>query len=267
MNEHLSSHRPFGVHLRDWRTRRRMSQLDCALETEISQKHLSFIESGRSVPSRDMVIRLTESLDVPLRERNLMLLAAGYAPLYMARSLDDPSLAAAKAAIDLILKAHEPYPALAVDRHWTMLAANGAVAPLLADIDATLLQHPVNVLRVSLHPKGFAPRIANLSEWRAHLLQRLKHQINVTADPVLIALMKELRALSPGGDDHGELPGTSEVFVPMQLETPHGVMSLFSTTTVFGTPIDVTLSEIAVESFFPADDATREILRALSPSG
>ena len=260
------SHRPFGVHLRDWRTRRRMSQLDCALETEISQKHLSFIESGRSAPSRDMVIRIAESLDVPLRERNTMLLAAGYAPLYLVRDLDDPSLAAARAAIDLILKGHEPYPALAIDRHWTMLAANAAVAPLLAMVDPELMVRPINVLRLSLHPKGLARRIVNLAEWRAHLLERLKHQIHITADPVLVALMKELRALGADGAEP-DLPDTSEVFVPMRLETPHGVLSLFSATTVFGTPVDVTLSEIAIESFFPADERTREILGKLSPSG
>lgn len=259
--------RAFGVHLRDWRRRRRMSQLDCALETEISQKHLSFIESGRSVPSRDMVIRLTESLEVPLRERNTMLLAAGYAPLYLARGLNDPSLAAARAAIDLILKGLEPYPALAIDRHWTMLAANAAVAPLLAGIHTELLAPPVNVLRLSLHPDGLAPRILNLSEWRAHILQRLKHQINITADPVLVALMKELLALPNAAGDEPDLPDTSEVFVPLRIETPEGPLSLFSATTVFGTPVDVTLSEIAIESFFPADDRTREILRAISPSG
>lgn len=244
-----------------------MSQLDCALQTEISQKHLSFIESGRSVPSRDMVIRLTESLEVPLRERNTMLLAAGYAPLYLARDLDDPSLAAARAAIDLILKGHEPYPALAIDRHWTMLAANAAVSPLLAGVQARLLAPPVNVLRVSLHPDGLAPRILNLSEWRAHIFQRLKHQINITADPVLIALMKELQGLPNSAGDEPELPETSEVFVPLRLATPQGPLSLFSATTVFGTPVDVTLSEIAIETFFPADDRTREILLAVSPSG
>lgn len=212
-----------------------------------------------------MVIRLTESLDVPLRERNTMLLAAGYAPLYMARDLDDPSLTAARAAIDLILKGHEPYPALAIDRHWTMLAANAAVAPLLSGVRAELMTPPVNVLRLSLHPEGLAPRIHNLGEWRAHLLQRLKHQINITADPVLIALMKELQALPDAPGDAPSLSDASEVLVPIRLDTPEGLLSLFSVTTVFGTPIDVTLSEIAIESFFPGDDRSRAILRALSP--
>lgn len=265
MNSRQTAKRPFGAHLREWRGRRRMSQLDCALEAEISQKHLSFIESGRSMPSRDMVIRLTESLAVPLRERNIMLLAAGYAPLYLARGLDDPSLAAARAAINLILKGHEPYPALAIDRHWTMVASNSAISALLGSVDASLLEPPVNVLRLSLHPQGLAPRIANLAEWRTHLFDRLKHQIGITADPVLVALLKELKSY-PGPESEGQRATSWEVFMPMRMQTEHGLLSLFSTTTVFGTPIDVTISEIAIESFFPADEDTRQaLLRIVRP--
>lgn len=251
----------FGGQLKAWRTRRRMSQLDFALEAEISQKHLSFIETGRSAPSRDMVIRLTECLDVPLRERNAMLLAAGFAPMYLARDLDDPSLKAARAAIDLLLKGHEPFPALAVDRHWNMVASNAAITPFLSLVaEASLLEPPVNVLRLSLHPGGLAPFIANLGDWKKHLLERLRHQIQITADPALSALEAELAAYpadeeTPGGpNDYGD------VFVPFELMLPQGKLAFFSTITVFGTPVDVTLSEIAIESFFPADDATRVAL-------
>lgn len=254
--------RAFGGQLKEWRNRRRMSQLDFSLEAEISQKHLSFIETGRSTPSRDMVIHLTECLDVPLRERNTLLLAAGYAPLYLARDLDDPSLQEARTAIDLLLTGHEPYPAIAIDRHWNMLAANAAVPPMLAGVaEQSLLEQPINVLRLSLHPRGLAPQIANLPEWKKHLLERLRHQINVTADETLIELMDELRSY-PCPDARPEVPydGYGGVFVPFEFLVPDGKLSFFSTTTVFGTPVDVTLSEIAIESFFPANEATRQAL-------
>jgi transcriptional regulator with XRE-family HTH domain len=259
-----------GDRLREWRRRRRMSQLDLALEAEISQRHLSFIESGRSVPSRDMLRRLAERLEVPLRERNAMLLAAGYAPSFPERSLDDPALLPARRAIDLVLKGHEPFPALAIDRHWILVAANSALAPLLTGIaDASLLTPPVNVLRLSLHPAGLAPRIANLSEWRAHLLDRLRHQITFAGDPFLADLVQELEGFpapapavsrAPLGSDH------AGVVVPLELVTEAGLLSFISTTTVFGTPLDVTLSELALESFFPANDQTAEALRRLAAS-
>jgi transcriptional regulator with XRE-family HTH domain len=258
--------RSAGDHIRQWRQRRRMSQLHFALDADISQKHLSFIESGRAMPSRDMVLRLAECLNVPLRERNTMLLAAGYAPVYPERSIDDPALKAARAAIDLVLKGHEPFPALAIDRHWTLVAAN-AVVPLLLGMvgDVALLKPPINVLRLSLAPGGLAPHIVNLAEWRAHLLERLRHQIEVTADAQLAALMQELLAYpSPvserDGPAHNDYAG---IFVPMQLKTPAGILSFFSTTTVFGTPIDVTLSEVALEAFFPADAETSLALRLM----
>jgi transcriptional regulator with XRE-family HTH domain len=183
-----------GDQLREWRQRRRLSQLDLALEAEISARHLSFVETGRSQPSRDIVLRLAEQLEVPLRERNAMLVAAGFAPVFFERPLGDPALAAAANAVALVLKGHEPYPALAVDRHWAMVKANATVAPLLAGVDAALLRPPVNVLRLSLHPQGLAPRIANLAEWRAHLLARLRRQIDGSADAVLIAQLRELTA-------------------------------------------------------------------------
>ncbi|HZG66693.1 MAG TPA: helix-turn-helix domain-containing protein, partial [Herpetosiphonaceae bacterium] len=161
---------PVGNLLRGWRQRRRMSQLDFACAAGISTRHLSFVETGRSLPSRDMLLHLAEHLEIPLRERNILLIAAGYAPVFPERRLDDPALEAARKAIDLVLAGHAPYPALAIDRHWTLIASNDAVPPLLGGVDPSLLQPPVNVLRLSLHPAGLAPRIANLPEWRAHVL-------------------------------------------------------------------------------------------------
>jgi transcriptional regulator with XRE-family HTH domain len=258
---------PVGNLLREWRQRRRMSQLDLALEAEISARHLSFIETGRSQPSREMVLNLTERLDVPLRERNVLLVAAGYAPVFPEKTLDDPALAAARRAVHMVLKGHEPFPALAVDRHWTLIASNAAVPSLLTGADPSLLRPPINVLRLSLHPDGLAPRIANLAEWRAHLLARLRRQIEISADKVLVELLDELAALpAPFSkrpialSDH-ELAG---IVVPFRLVTDGGILSFISTTTVFGTPVDITLSELALEAFFPADTATAEALRRLA---
>jgi transcriptional regulator with XRE-family HTH domain len=264
----INSVRPISDLLREWRQRRRMSQLDLACEAEISTRHLSFLETGRAQPSRDMLLHLAERLDVPLRERNALLHAAGYAPVFPERALGDPALRAARKAIDLVLAGHEPYPALAIDRHWSLIASNTAVAPLLAGVDAALLQPPVNVLRLSLHPDGLAPRIANLPEWRIHLLDRLRRQIDATADPVLIALMRELNAYPvPGSGEPGK-PATENEYaaiaVPFQLITENGTLSFISTTTIFGTPVDITLSELALESFFPANAATAEALRTLA---
>ncbi|HEV2556565.1 MAG TPA: helix-turn-helix transcriptional regulator [Bosea sp. (in: a-proteobacteria)] len=264
MNSHRSA--AIGPLIRDWRQQRRLSQLELALEAEISQKHLSFVESGRSQPSRDMVLLLAEHLGVPLRERNTLLLAAGYAPVYLERALEDPALQAAKAAVDLVLTGHEPYPALAVDRHWTLLAANAAVAPLLALVgDADLLRPPVNVLRLALHPGGLAMATVNFGEWRAHLLARLRQQVRIAADPVLAELLAELLAYpappAVGADQALPADGAA-IVVPLRLRVGDGVLSFISTTTVFGTPVDITLSELALETFFPADAATGAALRA-----
>lgn len=261
----------FGALLREWRRRRHLSQLALALGADISQRHLSFIESGRAQPSRDMVLRLAEQLGVPLRERNRFLLAAGYAPVFLERPLDDPALGAARRAVERVLQGHEPYPALAIDRHWTLLAANRAVAVFLSGVDPVLLQPPVNVLRVSLHPQGLAPRIVNLRQWRAHLLERVEHQVEASGDPVLAELLAELRAypLPPQhARSHVVAAGHdgSGVFVPLLLATDDGVLSAISTTTVFGTPVDITLSEIALECFFPADSETAERLRRTAAS-
>jgi transcriptional regulator with XRE-family HTH domain len=263
--------RPLGDHLRDWRRRRRMSQLDLACEADISARHLSFVETGRSHPSRDMVLHLAERLDVPLRERNVLLVAAGYAPVFAERSLTDPALQAARNAVDLILKGHEPYPALAVDRHWTLVASNEAVARLLVGTPPALLQPPVNVLRLSLHPEGLAPRIVNLAEWRGHLLTRLRRQIDVSADPILVDLMTELRSYPVSNEpDKGASASDQDyagVVVPLRLVMKNRVLSFFSTTAVFGTPVDITLSELALESFFPADAATVDALRSFADEG
>src|SRR5690348_400167 len=264
----MNTARPVGELLRDWRQRRRMCQLALACEAEISTRHLSFVETGRAQPSRDMVLHLAERLDVPLRERNVLLLSAGYAPIYAQRALDDPTLRHVRHAVDLVLKGHEPYPALAIDRHWTLIAHNRLVPLLFAMADDELRRPPINVLRLSLHPKGLAPRIANLAEWREHLLARLRRQIDITADPLMIELMKELqrfpRPRSPQSFGHSTEHGAGGVVVPLRLATPSGVLSFISTTTVFGTPIDITLSELALETFFPADPATSGALHRMA---
>lgn len=257
--------RPIGDLLREWRQRRRLSQLDLACEADISTRHLSFVETGRSQPSRDMLLHLADRLDVPLRDRNTMLVAAGFAPLYPERTLDAPPLAAARRAVDQVLAGHEPYPALAIDRHWTLVASNKAVAPLLDGVDPVLLEAPVNVMRLALHPRGLAPRTANLVEWRGHLLHRLKRQVEVSADPVLSALLAELAAypLPAGAAPAVQEDDYASVAVPFRLTTAQGTLAFYSTTMVFGTAMDITLSELAIEAFFPADAATADRLHGL----
>jgi transcriptional regulator with XRE-family HTH domain len=257
--------RPIGDILREWRQRRRLSQLDLACEADISTRHLSFVETGRSQPSRDMVLHLADRLDIPLRERNTMLIAAGFAPLYPERPLDAPPLAAIRQAVDQVLAGHEPYPALAIDRHWTLVAANRAVLALLDGVDPSLREPPVNVMRLALHPKGLAPRTANLAEWRGHLLHRLRRQRDVSADPVIGALVDELEAYPkpPGGPTATHADDPAQVAVPFRLTSPGGPLAFFSTTMVFGTAMDITLSELAIEAFFPADAETAARLRGL----
>ncbi|GEM46232.1 transcriptional regulator [Deinococcus cellulosilyticus NBRC 106333 = KACC 11606] len=255
----MASAQGVGTLLREWRQRRRLSQMDLALEADISTRHLSFVETGRSHPSREMVLHLATHLNVPLREQNLLLTAAGYAPVFPERSLQDPSLQAARQALDLILQGHEPYPALLVDRHWNLQAMNRAIPPLLEGLPEHLLQAPVNVLRLSLHPEGLAPGIENLAEWRAHLLERLKRQVDLTADPVLMDLLAELQAYPAPRGIRAQV--TSDIAIPLRLRTSQGVLSFLSTTTVFGTPVEVTLSELALETFFPADAFTLQVLQ------
>lgn len=255
-----------GAHLKEWRERRSLSQLALACEASISQRHLSFVESGRSSPSREMVVHLAEQLSVPLRERNTLLVAAGFAPIYSQRGPEDPALGQPNDAIAAILRGHEPYPALAVDRHWNLLHANDAVAPLLAGVDAELLKAPKNVLRLALHPQGLMPRIVNYAEWRRYLLQRLDREISNTADVVLRELAEELRSYpNTGTEKHSKaaLPDIGSIAVLLQLSSECGPLSLISTTTMFGTALDVGLSELTIEAFFPADRETAERLRTI----
>ncbi|NJO12728.1 MAG: helix-turn-helix transcriptional regulator [Gammaproteobacteria bacterium] len=255
---------PVGMLLREWRQRRHRSQLDLALDADISTKHLSFVETGRAQPSREMVLHLSELLQIPLRDRNAVLVSAGFAPMFPERTLDDPALAAARRAVDLVLAGHEPYPALAVDRHWNLITANQAANRLLGSVDPAMLQPPLNVLRLSLHPGGMAPQIVNLAQWREHLLMRLHKQIHATADAGLMQLAQELEAYPvPAGAKHERARADEYggVVVPLQLQTPLGMLSLISITTLFGTPLDVTIAELALESFFPADARTAELLR------
>lgn len=253
----------FGDHLRAWRQRRRRSQLDLALDAEISARHLSFMETGRSRPSRDMVLRLAAELDVPLRDRNALLLAAGYAPAYADRPLDDAGLAVARDAIGTLLAAQEPFPALAVDRHWNLVIANAAGQRLMQGVAAHLLTPPINVLRLSLHPEGAAPRIENLAEWKAHLLHRLHKQFEASADPFLLDLIAELRGYP--APPLKERTGIA-LAVPLCIRSAKGPMSFLSTTLLFGAPRDVTLSELAIEIFLPADADTVARLRAQTPA-
>lgn len=259
----MKANRDIGVHLREWRQRRHLSQLELATDLDISARHLSFVETGRSQPSRGMVLKLAERLEVPLRERNDLLVAAGFAPLYASRPLSDPTLSAARAAVELVLAGHEPYPALLVDRYWNVVSMNRAVAPFLQGVDAALLTEPLNALRVSLHPSGVAPRIENLAQWRAHALARVARDVEVSADPQLAALLAEMREY-PGGETDLAGDAFSGVLIPLRLRTPAGTLSMFTTTTVFGSAVEVTLSELVLEAFYPADEFTAQAFRRLA---
>src|ERR1700692_2041911 len=249
-------------HLRQWRQRRHLSQLDLAGDAEVSARHLSFVETGRAAPSRDMVLKLAERMAVHLRERNVLLVAAGFAPAFPQRSLDDPALKSARAAIDLVLRAHEPNPALAYDRHWNLVSANRMVMPLLEGIPARLLCQPFNILRLAFHPEALAPRTVNLAEWSSHLLERLHRQCEATADPELMKLYSELKAY-PIPARSAPL-SSDNVAIPFKLRMDGAVLSFISTTMIFGTPVDITLSELALEPFFPADEFTAERMRAMA---
>jgi transcriptional regulator with XRE-family HTH domain len=253
---------PIGAHLRQWRQRRHLSQLDLAGDAEISARHLSFVETGRAAPSRDMVLKLAERLEVPLRERNVLLVAAGFAPAFQQRSLDDPALKSVRAAIDLVLRAHEPNPALAVDRHWNLVSANRMVMPLLEGVPERLLGQPFNVLRLSFHPEALAARTVNLAEWCGHLLERLHRQCEATADPGLMQLYHELKSY-PIPARSAPLPADN-VAIPFKLRFGSEVLSFMSATMIFGTPVDITLSELALETFFPADELTAERMRTMA---
>jgi transcriptional regulator with XRE-family HTH domain len=258
-----------GPLLREWRRRRRRSQLDLATAVPVSQRHLSTLERGLARPSRGMVLRLAEALDLPPGARNALLVAAGFAPDRPARPLGDPSLAPVRAAVAALLAAQEPWPAVSLDAHWTLLDANRAVAPLLAGVAPALLAPPVNVVRLSLHPEGLARRIVNVREWRSHILHRLAVEAERTADAVVDALRAEVAAYPlPAGARPWRPPSASaaEIATPLVIETPIGRLSLLSATTVFGTARDVTVAGLMVESFFPADAETAATLRRAFPA-
>lgn len=240
-----------------------MSQLDLAGRAAVSARHLSFIETGRARPSREMVLHLAEELDVPLRERNPLLLAAGFAPLYAERRIDAPEMAPVRDAIDALLASHEPYPAIVGDRLWNLVSANAMSWVLVDGVDPELLEPPLNVLRVSLHPKGIAPRIRNLAEVSAHLITRLRRQVFLTGDQEASDLYDELTAYPGVSTDlvTSEIEGPSAVVLPLRYEVRGRELSLFSTIATFGTAVDITLAELMIESFFPADPATAATLR------
>lgn len=253
--------------LRGWRRRRHVSQLELSLGSAVSARHLSFIETGRARPSREMVLHLADRLEVPVRERNGLLLAAGYAPTYGERSLDDPEMAPARAALDRFLSAHEPYPAIVVDRAWNIVASNGAVALLLGGVAPHLLEPPANALRIALHPEGMAPRIANLAEWSGHLIERLGRRAAITGDDELSRLRAELlgypgvEAEPPLGDSAG-----AEIALPLRLRHGMGELVFLSAQMTFGAAVDITLSELSLEAFYPADERSAEACRAAAPT-
>lgn len=260
---------PLGKLLRTWRSQRRMTQLDLALQAGISARHLSFVETGRAQPSRDMLLRLAEQLNIPRRGRNELFAAAGFAPVFPERALTDPTMAAARKAIDLIISGHRPFPAFAIDRHWVLIASNGMLTPFLGSVSPELLKAPVNSLRLTLHPEGLGPRLADYHEWRGHVLEKLRRQIAVSGDAVLIELFDEVRnyQMPPpprtGGKPWGDHVG--EPFVlPFRLVTDSGLLSFFTTTTVFGSPLDVSLEEMSIELFYPADAETAGVLHQLT---
>jgi transcriptional regulator with XRE-family HTH domain len=249
---------PFGTLMRQWRRRRRLSQLDLAIEADVSSRHVSFVETGRSVPSRAMVLRLASVLDVPPREQNQLLLAAGLAPVYAERSLDHPEMAAVRDGLDRVLAAYEPYPCLAVDRGWNVVATNAGAGILMKGVAPHLLDPP-NALRISLHPDGLAPRIRNLPQWRHHVIGRLRREVAVSGSASSAQLLTEIDSYPGGFDAATDLGG---VVVPLVLDGPDGsVLTFLSTVTTFGTALDLTAAELSVEAFLPADEATAAALR------
>ncbi|RZS30588.1 transcriptional regulator with XRE-family HTH domain [Herbihabitans rhizosphaerae] len=254
----MNGDRPVGELLREWRHRRRLSQLDLAIQAGVSARHVSFVETGRTVPSREMVLHLAEHLGVPLRERNRLLVAAGHAPVYRQRPLEDPDLATALDAVRQVLDGHEPYPALAVDRRWNLLLANSAMEVFFDGVEPALLASPVNMMRLALHPKGLAPRLRNPDQVRAFLLSRLARQAGASGDPVLAELYAELVVF---GDGEPPPPDPAEVTLPIRIEHRGAELCFFSTITTFGAAFDVTLDDIAVEAYFPADERTAAYLR------
>lgn len=267
-NAMKSAPEPVGLQLQRWRRQRRRTQLDLALEAGLSQRHLSFVETGRASPSRETLFRLAEVLAVPVRERNALFAGAGFAPVHRETAYDDPDFAMARATVERLLEAHAPHPALAVDRHWNLLAANGAIFALIGDVSRDLMRPPVNVLRLSLHPDGLAGRIGNFREWRAHVLMRLSRQVDASGDRGLAELRAELeRYPVPAGalPYRPAAPALDGIAVPFVLQQGDRALSFISTTTVFGTAVDITLAELTIETFFPADAQTAEAMRDIAP--
>jgi transcriptional regulator with XRE-family HTH domain len=255
-----------GPLLREWRKRRRRSQLELALDAGVSARHISFLETGRSNPSRDMVIGLATNLEVPLRDRNELLIAAGFAPEYRELAYEDPDLEPVRAAIDQVLAAHDPYPALVVDRHWELITANRGLGLLTDGVAPHLLEPPANALRIALHPEGLAPRTLNLGEWRHHTLSRLERHRRLSGDPALATLLEELRGYPGAGIDEAAVTAAHDVFVPFRMRAGGGAeLTFFGTIATFGTALDVTVAELSIESFFPADDVTAAACRAFAP--
>lgn len=254
-----TARRPVGSQLREWRERRRLSQLELSLQAEISTRHLSFVETGRSRPTPEMIVRLSEQLEVPLRERNVLLLAGGYAPRYPEHSLDAPELGAVYTGLKSILNAHGGHPALIMNRWWELLDSNRAMRLLMAEVSPELLQPPVNVLRLSLHPDGLAPRIVNLGQWRAHLLGQLSRRVERTRDHKLTTLLDELREY-PG--EGGGTAAPTDAVLPLRLRVGAAEWSFFSIAATVETAADITVSELVLEAFYPADAATAAALRS-----
>jgi transcriptional regulator with XRE-family HTH domain len=255
----------FPAALRGWRTRRRVSQLELALRAGTTQRHVSFIEGNRSAPGRGMVVRLAEALEVPLRERNALLLAAGYAPAYPETRFDDPALEPVRAALERILDGHLPFPAVIADRHGDVVSANAAFWTLVEDADQELLVPPVNVARLLLHPRGLAPRIVNLDEWAWHVVDALHRETLRNPNPELEALAAEVEQLVP--DRREPAPDHLGFAVPLRLRSPAGELALLTTLMHFGTAVDVTVAELRLEAFLPADAATAALLAQAETSG
>lgn len=254
-----------GELLREWRQRRRLSQLDLASEAAVSARHLSFVETGRSKPSRELILHLAEHLDVPLRERNTLLLAAGFAPVYRERSLEDDEMDPVRDALDRVLSGHEPYPAVIVNRRWDLVAANESALSIFAvGVAPHLLEAPINVYRLGLHPEGLAPRVRNMGEYSHHLLARLQREVMLSGDPDLQALLDEVRGYPDLTHPHGvDIDPAEMLFLPMEMTTVDGdQLSFFSTIATFGTALDVTVAELSIEAFYPADQHTRDALNA-----
>jgi transcriptional regulator with XRE-family HTH domain len=255
-----------GPLLREWRQRRRCSQMELALEAGVSARHISFLETGRSNPSREMVIGLAANLELPLRDRNELLIAAGFAPEYRELAYEDPGLEPVRTAIDQVLAAQEPFPALVVDRQWELVNANRALGLMTEGVAPHLLEAPANAMRIALHPEGMAPRVLNFAEWRRHVLHRIDRQARLTGEAAMAELHDELAALGPPGGDDAGAHDDHDVFIPLRMRGLDGEeLSFFSTVATFGTAVDVTVAELSIESFFPADATTAAACRAYAP--